>query len=260
MELFSILKAKAGIPVDDVMARLYAGRRKTPAVELMPHMDGVTNYYDCTLGLTSGSWKNQVQGGNDAVLTGVTVADDGAAQILCTSDSCGYFESGNAPGDSVCVYAVFKSPPITGSLPYANRFVIGSYDRNSSSTCFSFAIDGWSYDNTVMADFHGTGAGTNYSATNYRVLVANKNMNASSSNVSFYVDSGASAASIFTDTYDTGYKWGLGYLCYNDGNKDFGAQNHAVQIRFLAVTNQSHSAEQIAENMAWIREHFGMDG
>ena len=231
---------------------------------IMPHMDGITNYYDCKKGLTSSSWANQVSNANHAVLTGATITQDGDLQVLCTEASHGYFTAGISHGgsNSMCMYTIFKSTSV-GRINQ-NRHVVGScYGSLSSYVAggwFSAAIDGYRTADTIGADLWGIGCGSSVYCDSYHVVVVNKLYRQGQTHpyqVSLYIDGVFISESSIIDP-STGVKFGIGGLC--DQNYTFGGNDRdlPVQIKMIAVGGESHSAAQIAENSAWLRSYYGL--
>jgi hypothetical protein len=232
---------------------------------LMPHMDGITNFYDCKKGLTTSSWANQVSNANHAVLTGATITQDGDLQVLCTDASHGYFTAGISHGGSysMCLYAVFKGA--RGGAIRQNRRVVGScFDVISRYTLggwLSAAIDGYDKPDTICADLWGVDCGSSVYCDDYHVMAVNKFHWQSTYNnykVSMYID--GVLISEYSDFHvASGVNFGIG--CMRDPGDAFfySDRDLPVQIKMLAVGGESHSAEQIAENSAWLRSYYGLD-
>lgn len=231
---------------------------------LMPHMDGITNYYDCKKGLTTSSWANQAANENNAVLTGATITQDGDLQVLCTEASHGYFTAGISHGgsNSMCIYTIFKA--ISAGRINQNRHIVGSCYGSLSSYVqggwFSAGIDGYNNADTIGADLWGMGCGSSVYCDSYHVVAVNKLHWQSTYNwykVSMYID-----GVLISETSDfrvpSGIKFGIGGLC--DQNDTFGGNDRdlPVQIKMIAVGGESHDATQIAENSAWLRSYYGL--
>ena len=238
-----------------------------PDVEIsdfMPHMDGITNFYDCKKGLTSSSWANQVSNANHAVLTGATITQDGDLQVLCTEASHGYFTAGISHGgsNSMCMYTIFKSTSV-GRINQ-NRHIVGScYNALSSYAMggwFSAAIDGYAIADTLCADLWGIGCGSSVYCDSYHVVVVNKLYRQGQTHpyqVSLYIDGVFISESSIIDP-STGLKFGIGCLRDTLGNFGYNDRDLPIQIKMIAVANTSHSAAQIAENSAWLRSYYGL--
>lgn len=232
---------------------------------LMPHMDGITNFYDCKKGLTTSSWENQIPGENDAVLVGATITQDGDLQVLCTEASHGYFDGnqyGGVAAMSKCLYAIFKAP-IEGRINQ-NRHIVGScYNALSNYTMggwFSAAIDGYAITDTIGADLWGIGCGSSVYCDSYHVVVVNKLHRQGQTHpyqVSLYIDGVFISESSIIDP-STGVKFGIGCLRDTLGKFGYNDRDLPVQIKMIAVANTSHSAAQIAENSAWLRQYYGL--
>lgn len=231
----------------------------------MPCMDGITNFYDCKKGLTSSSWANQVSNANHAVLTGATITQDGDLQVLCTEASHGYFDANISHGgeESMCLYVIYKGD-ICGFVNQ-NRHVIGScYDslsRYTSGGWLTAAIGGYRGDyDRLGADLWGMGCGSSVYCDSYHVVAVNKLYWQSTYNwykVSMYID-GVLISETSNFRVPSGIKFGIGAL--RDANDAFGYndQDLPVQIKMLAVGGESHSAEQIAQNSAWLHQYYDL--
>ena len=231
---------------------------------LMPHMDGITNYYDCKKGLTTSSWANQIPGENNAVLTGATITQDGDLQVLCTEASHGYFTAGISHGGSysMCLYAVFKAT--RGGAIRQNRFVVGScfdvISRYTLGGILSAAIDGYDKPDTICADLWGVDCPSNVYCDSYHVVAVNKLHWVQVYNtykVSMYIDG------VFISEYSnfhvrSGVNFGIGCLRDSVDAFFYNDRDLPVQIKMIAVGGESHSAEQIAENSAWLRSYYGL--
>lgn len=239
-----------------------------PDVEIsdfMPHMDGITNFYDCKKGLTSSSWANQVSNANHAVLTGATITQDGDLQVLCTEASHGYFDANISHGgeESMCLYAIYKGD-ICGFVNQ-NRHVIGScYDslsRYTSGGWLTAAIGGYRGDyDRLGADLWGVGCGSSVYCDSYHVVVVNKLYRQGQTHpyqVSLYID-GTFLNELSIIDPSTGVKFGIGCLRDTLGNFGYNDRDLPVQIKMIAVANASHDATQIAENSAWLRSYYGL--
>ena len=232
---------------------------------LMPHMDGITNYYDCKKGLTTSSWANQATNENNAVLTGATITQDGDLQVLCTKASHGYFngvQTGGVAAMSKCLYVIFKAP-IVGRINQ-NRHIVGScYDSLSNYVMggwFSAAIDGYAIADTICADLWGIGCGSSVYCDSYHVVVVNKLYRKGQTHpyhVYLYIDGVFISESSSIDP-STGVKFGIGCLRDTLGKFGYNDRDLPVQIKMIAVANTSHSAEQIAKNSAWLRAYYGL--
>lgn len=232
---------------------------------LMPHMDGITNFYDCKKGLTTSSWANQAANENNAVLTGATITQNGDLQVLCTEASHGYFDANISHGgeESMCLYAIYKGD-ICGFVNQ-NRHVIGScYGSLSSYTpggWLTAAIGGYRGDyDRLGADLWGMGCGSSVYCDEYHVVAVNKFHWVQvyhTYKVSMYID-----GVLISETSDfripSVVNFGIG--CLRDSNGEFGYNDRdlPVQIKMIAVGGESHSAAQIAENSAWLRSYYGL--
>lgn len=232
---------------------------------VMPHMYGITNYYDCKKGLTSSSWENQASSSNDATLVGGTIAQDGALQVTCTEDSYGYFVSGTYNYGDVSLYAVFKCEILGNINDY--RYVVGScfgslYGGNTNKW-LSIGVDGKhsGYLDSILADLYIQEVNSNVSCGEYHVVTVVKSVPSSSNYVtSLYIDGVYIGNSGQYSYAPTGNKFAIGGVRSNESpyHVDFCDSAHPIQIKMLAVGYAAHSVAQVAQNSAWLRRYYGL--
>jgi hypothetical protein len=227
----------------------------------MPFDNGITNFYDCKKGVTASAWKNQASARNDAVLTGATVTQDGALQVSGTSSSYGYFDAAHG-ASSVCIYAVFKAA-LEGQIN-ENRHIVGScFGSVSSYTAGAWltaAIDGYDAADTLGSDLWGMGCGSSVTCEDYHVVTVNKQFHQGTYNeykVSLYID-GTLIDETSTFYVGSGTKFGIGAVRDGDNAFAYNSSSMPVQIKMLAVGNEIHSAAQIAQNVAYLRQYYGL--
>lgn len=230
--------------------------------DIMPCMDGITNYYDSKIGLTASSWQNRVTGGNNATLVNGTVLDDGALQVLCTESSYGYFDADidhEGVGEMV-IYIVFKAP-LLGTINI-NRHPVGSCKGSLTNyrqgAWFSASVDGYAGHDDITADLWGLGVGSSTNCSDYHVVTINKRYYPNESNkysCSLYIDGTYIGA---TSSYNmaTGLKFGIGVLRDEDGEVGFDSTDHPTQIKMIAVGGQIHSGGSISSNSLFLRRYY----
>lgn len=219
---------------------------------LMPHMDGITNYYDCKIGLTAATWENQVDGGNDATFVGMEIQTDGAAGVMGTNQSYGKFVSEYTQNRTI--YAVFRAP-ILGTVS-SNRHVLGScggsIDNFRTGAWFSIAIDGYGGYDHITTDQWGIGAGSQINCADYHVVSVTR----SGSTNTLYID----GTLIGTLINSVAYSDNLGIGVLIDELDQIGTGEPSLQqIKMIAVGNMAHTAEQVSENSAWLRSYYELN-
>lgn len=222
------------------------------AGSLMPYMDGVTNYYDCKIGLTTATWENQVDGGNDATFVGMEIQTDGAAGVMGTNASYGKFVSEYTQNRTI--YAVFRAP-ILGKVNL-NRHVIGSCGGNINSfrtgAWFSISIDGYGGYDHIATDQWGIGAGSQINCADYHVAAVTRSGNTNT----LYVDGVLIGTLANAVAYSN--NWGIG-LIIDDFDHMGVSPSSLQQIKMIAVGNTAHTADQVARNSAWLRSYYELD-
>ena len=223
-----------------------------PSYDVMPYMDGITNYYDCKIGLTTSTWENQVDGGNDATFVGMEIQADGAAGVMGTGESYGKFVSEYTQNRTI--YAVFRAP-ILGFVN-SNRHVLGSCGGNinyfRTGAWFSISIDGYVGYDHITTDQWSIGAGSQINCADYHVVSVTR----SGSTNTLYID-GALIGTL-SNSVVCSDNWGIGVLI--DGLDQIGTGASSLQrIKMIAVGNVAHAADQVARNCEWLRSYYGLD-
>lgn len=219
---------------------------------LMPCMDGVTNYYDCKIGLTTAAWENQIDGGNDATFVGMEIQTDGAAGVMGTNASYGKFVSEYTQNRTI--YAVFRAP-ILGKINL-NRHVIGScggnINRFRTGAWFSISIDGYGGYDHITTDQWGIGTGSQINCGDYHVATVTRSGNTNT----LYVDGALIGTLANAVAYSN--NWGIG-LIIDDFDQLGVSPSSLQQIKMIAVGNTAHTADQVARNSAWLRRYYELD-
>lgn len=224
----------------------------------MPVLTGVTDYFASDVGLTSSGWQNQIQGGDDITWhgsTGMEIQEDGSAGVLGTAESYGEFTSPYV--STRTVYCVFKSTEL--GVVRINRHILGScggsINTYRTGAWFTIATEHYNYysmDN-IQTDQWGIGAQSGVKCTDYHIVVLTRNANANNLFIDADTESGVNVYVGNSVAY--GDNWGVGLLVDDYGNLSE-SPSSLQQIHFIALANAAHSAEQVAENSAWIRQHF----
>ena len=232
---------------------------------VMPHMDGITNYYDCKKGLTTSSWENQAATENNAVLVNGTIAQDGALQVLCTRSSYGYFDAGFYDRASdVTLYAVFDGET-KGNIGVRRAAVGGSFGSPGGRSTGKWIVAG--IDNSgsnadrIQARFNNITIQSDVSCTAYHVAVVVKK---------WYQSNGEHRSRLYidgelideTEGYNcvSGNKFAIGGIRgsespYNTIWPDV-ENPGAIRLKMVAVGNAAHTDVQVTQNSAWLRTYY----
>jgi hypothetical protein len=216
---------------------------------IMPHMDGITNYYDCKNGLTISTWENQVDGENNVTFVGMEIQTDGAAGVMGTNESYGKFVSEYTQNRTI--YAVFRAP-ILGTVS-SNRHVLGScsgsIDNFRTGAWFSISVDGYGGYDHITTDQWGIGVGSQINCADYHVVSVTR----SGGTNTLYIDGALIGTLVNSVMYSN--NWGIGVLIDDLDQIGTGASS-LQQIKMIAVGNVAHTADQIASNSEWLRSYY----
>lgn len=216
----------------------------------MPCMDGVTDLFESTVGLTASVWENQIFGGDDITWTGMEIQEDGSAGVLGTSGSYGVFSS--AYSEERTVYCLFKAPAL--SIVRQNRHIIGScggsVGQYRTGAWLTVSVDQYSAGDIITTDQWGIGASAFVSCYDYHVVAVTRDATGLNT---IYAD--GVPKSTLQNHVACSDNWGVGLIVDEYGNLGE-SPSSLQQIHFIALANAAHSAEQVAENSAWIRQHF----
>lgn len=221
----------------------------------MPVMTGVTDYFASDVGLTSARWQNQIQGGDNIVwygLDGMTIQQDGSAGVYGTGNSYGEFTSPYATTRTI--YCLFKSPEI-GAIN-SNRHILGScggsirVPRNGAWLTIATEQYSVAQKDTIQSDQWGIGFNSGVKCNDYHVVALTRDSEGMNT---IYVDGVSKMTMRNSDPY--GGIWGVGVVV-DDYHAVFESPNVLQQIHFVSIANTVHTASEIAQNSAWLRQHF----
>ena len=221
-------------------------------VAFMPVMDGITDYFDCTHGMTTDTWEN-LAGGENAFWVGMEIQPDGSAGVTGRSWSYGQFTSPYT--ENRTIYAVFKTDPI--GLVNSNGHILascgGTVSYSTTGQLFSISVEGYQEPDYITSDQMGIGAASTATSESYHVVAVTRN---NGLNV-IYVDGVAHGT--LSNNVAYGNYWGIGVIVHSNGIISNTASWEGLrQIKFIAVGSTAHTAEEIAENSAWLKNHFGI--
>lgn len=233
-----------------------------PTVDFMPHMDNVTNYYDCTKDVTIGGyWLSQVDcygtrydmplGGN------ISLAADGS--VTMTGDSNGYawFTTKTTDPRTRTVYLVAKTDHDTTQSQ--NPMLFGCISLYSGSGAFNIATYRGGNDVILYDSFGSPFINSGATALDYHVITLVRD----GSEYRMYIDGDFKGSctndnTYFTNSQDGTHVFGVGCLHSQNGYYNWGDKVRKY-FKFVAVADAVHTAAQIAENAAWLRSHFELD-
>ncbi len=222
-----------------------------PEYGFMPEMGGITDYFDCRQGMTDTAWQN-LAGGNDAFFIGMERQPDGAAGVYGHTGSYGQFASPYTPERTV--YAVFRTAPI--GLVNKNAHILGacgtSIHRYTQGAMFTIQIEGYAEADTIGSDQWGIGIPSTVTSECYHVAALTRTADGLNT---LYVD-GVQAGTL-QNAVAYGDNWGIGVVVdYNGIISNDTSYAALQQIRFIAIGSEAHTAEEIAENSAWLYRKF----
>lgn len=234
---------------------------------------GALCYYDCNDGIgTEGgnpAWVNRISGGSNMILHNASVAQDGAIS----------FYGGNDPGngkfscsttESATMYVLFKR---TGSSVINNYIhICGSvangehfpYVGDSGSLWIhgiQFMLNNNAYVDTGLFQFDITGDAIrdmSISCLDYHVVCCIRQKNGAVYDNIMYVD-GSLIGRIDGSSYPPGTNYGVCIGVDSFGYEDKTHDGHDTLIKMIAIGNTAHSAAQIAENSAWLKNYYSIE-
>lgn len=219
---------------------------------MMPHLNGVVNYYDSKKGLSVSSWKNQIAGESDISWTGAELQQDGSVGVYGTSNSYGSFTSLHSTVKTL--YCLFKAPEI--GVIRLNRHIVGSCGGSINSyrtgAWFTIATEHYGYNtqDKVQSDQWGVGIQGVEKGSSYHLVTLSRDTNGVNT---LYVDGVAEGT--LSNSVACGDNWGVGLIMDDYGNLGE-SPSSLQQIHFIALANTCHSAQQIAENSAWLLSYY----
>lgn len=235
----------------------------TPS-DLMPHMDAITNYYDCKKDVTIwGYWVSQVkfyEKSYDMPLGGnISIASDGSVTMLGDSAGYAWFHSATADYTTRTAYMIVRADAST--VHSQNPVLLGVSSASGDKNTVSIATN--RNTNVLDLDMWGANVESTVNASSYHVCVWTRNGNDNK----FYID-GVLIGSIDVsnkyyrpiDTYMgcEEHLWGVACLFRNNAYDSWGDKVQKY-FKFIAIADTAHTAEQIAENTAWLQNYYELN-
>lgn len=240
---------------DRQVEKVYLGEQLIWPQNVPIPTDGLTDYFDCRIGLSLSSWKNQA-GGNDIVFFGdPEIMEDGSLGLRDSAKDYGSLLSPYT--ENRTFYCIFKTevfPAIND-----NVYILGASDADDASkveglwmtlcsngypdtkNIMGISIDRFYvyYRSQILSDIYHTAA------------VRISRQNDGQYKTELFIDGQYSDEIISSYSYSD--LIGIGTILYHDGTT--GAhQNKLKQIRALAIYSAAHSDEEILEHSREISE------
>ncbi len=216
---------------------------------LMPVLDGITDYFDCRRKLTSSTWYN-LAGGQNIAWTGMQIQSDGSAGVYGTSQSYGRFISPYTAERTV--YIVFKTNPL--GRVNVNLHVLGSCGGLGSvyhaGAWFTIHVDGYGSPDYIGSDQWGMGIGSEALSSLYHAVALTRTANGLNK---LYID-GFSIGQVYNSTPYCD-NWGVGLFIDEAGN--LGESVSVLQkFKLIALANTAHTEAQVLQNLQWLVNQF----
>ena len=208
----------------------------TPTAETMPHMDGIVGYFTPdTLDIPGGRWKNTLNG-NDIILSG------GSAENECLHLTKNDFGS-LTTDEPRTIYALFRTN-LTGTeynSMYAEYYSILSKHMTTFAQYREFAIV---VSPDIMLSCRQSSVQSNVSALAVHCVCITRN----ASIAKLYID-GEYQGETRAALGDYNGEYLLNKSLRGSGSGD---QSGDHSYKMLAFGSEEHTAEQIAQNSAWL--------
>ena len=202
--------------------------------ESMPHLKGITGYFDIsTIDTVNNKWVNAIDGGNDIAING-TITSDGESVHFGRSTYGVY-----AADVPQTIYALLKTNSLSSEwigiiakqlTSNTAAYEFGIFAAPLSSGFVSFNANGGSYSVSDWSDYHV-----------------------------FVISRQANGALIYVDDYKTAITAGDNSTAYggnyyiNKANRNSWQSNCGdVNIKMMAFGSTSHTPSEIAENIAFL--------
>lgn len=269
---------------DTELKRLYRGGTliwEKPSLPMMPHLDGVLSYFDSDDGIgrdgTHDIWVNRIQGGENMLLWNVGVASDGALDFRTnTGNGSGKGRFSCSTTENATMYVLFKR---TGAAIIKNYIhICGSVTDGEHFPYIGAPSDYWKYGVQFMLNknalpydegyltggvffldiTYGGIADTSLSCFDYHVVCCIRQKNGAVYGNRMYVD-GTYIGEIDGTSYPPGTNYGVCIGVDSLGFADETYDGYDTYVKMVAVGNQAHTAQQVAENSAWLLSHFNIN-
>lgn len=218
--------------------------------DVLPASDGITDYFDCNLGVSGGKWKNQISGGSDISLVGAELQADGSVGVYGTSSSYGLLTSPAPENGARSLYLVFKTAAV--GVIKCNIHTIGAaVSPVRTGSWFGLGADGYAGGSTIQSDQFIIAIDSSIASTSYHVAVLTRSADGLNT---LYID--GTAIGTMSNSVKYGDVLGIGLIAL-DGNPQ-GSTSVLQQIKGIVVASVCHDSNQVAQNTAWLKKHYGI--
>ena len=224
----------------------------------MPVLTGLVGYFDFKRQCTAALWTNRL-GGDNIPITGSAAVNADCLQM--PNQTYGMFKMPYQSNGDYVAYMVVKTSEITATAAHA--IILASLYENSYGNMRTFSASGFAVDGDQykcwMVDAYGVGVSGaingvyTRSDDAYHILTMVQESNV----ISLYIDGVKTDASL-TLNYRYGDYWGLNCIANNVGNATTFSGVTAF-IKMFAIGRTPHTAEQIAANVAWLKQYYGLE-
>lgn len=217
---------------------------------VLPVSDGITDYFDCNLGVSGELWKNQISGGNDISLVGAELQSDGSVGVYGTSSSYGLLTSPAPESGARSLYLAFKTATV-GVIKRNVHTIGAAVSPVSTGSWFGLGADGYMGGSFIQSDQFMIAIDSNIASTSYHVVVLTRSAGGLNT---LYID--GTAIGTMSNSVKYGNTLGIGLIAL-DGNPQ-GSTSVLQQIKGIVVASACHDSEQVAQNTAWLKKHHGI--
>lgn len=262
---------------DTELKRLYRGGTliwEKPSLPMMPHLDGVLCYYDCNDGIgrdgTHDVWNNRIQGGGDMQLWNVGIAADGALDFRTNTGNGSGNGRFSCSTENATMYVLFKRTGggdisnyihICGSVANGEHFPYVGNDGSYWKLGVQFMLNRNGYGTGGVFQFDITNdciRDMSISCLDYHVVCCVRQKNGAVYDNIMYVD-GSLIGRIDGTPYPPGTNYGVCLGVDSFGFEDATYDGYDTLVKMIAVGSQAHTAQQVAENSAWLLNHFNIE-
>lgn len=218
--------------------------------DVLPASDGITDYFDCNLGVSGAKWENQISGGSDISLVGAELQADGSVGVYGTSSSYGLLTSPAPENGARSLYLVFKTAAV-GVIKCNTHTIGAAVSPVRTGSWFGLGVDGYAGGSSIQSDQFIIAIDSSIASTSYHVAVLTRSADGLNT---LYID--GTAIGTMSNSVKYGNTLGIGLIAL-DG-KPQGSTSVLQQIKGIVVASACHDSEQVAQNTAWLKKHYGI--
>lgn len=214
---------------------------------IMPVTAGLVGYFDYKRQCAPALWTNRL-GGDNIPITGSAAVNAECLQM--PNGTRGTFSMPYTDG-VMTLYAILKCSDKSGTGSWNLNYVLGagSMNKHGGMRCLCEYNETWLFANSGNAYDIVPGISA---VDNYHVIAVTCDV---SQNEVMYID-GVSVGSKSLPKVSYGGIWGINHL-----NNNGVVQEPSVltcNLKMLAFGRTAHTAEQIATNVAWLKQYYGL--